>query len=441
MCVLAVAVSATIAEPAGGGSSALPSEQTVNGVSASPGPPSGRLIIPRATPGRTEAGTIQAIGFDDQTAPCWFAETIALTDAYFSQGVMFRGPGGNDGGAIIDECGLFNVTGYSPPNFLAFDIGSTMANGAVPQGPETLTFGPVASSVSILAGGESAGTIQLECFDVFHASLGTDTLVGTSNLQELEVVAPGIASCMVSFTGSVAVFDDLEYDQATVSDPVAIAAADFDDGIDHDYLALALAAVGYLPVDVMNTAEAAAAGANAVVVYAGGWSGTGLGSADLAGWVDAGHGLIESGDWHDYIPNGWDGQLPTPTVVTATLHDRGHPVVHGLDPTWPGRGFFYYGWPDGALGFALGSVGEVDLAGFSAPGFPPYDFGIAALERDLGAGRAGRAVYLGLNLGGPAAGANEARLLGQALRWITGGGLFADGFEIGTTEAWSGTVP
>jgi hypothetical protein len=50
-------------------------------------------------------------------------------------------------------------------------------------------------------------------------------------------------------------------------------------------------------------------------------------------------------------------------------------------------------------------------------------------------------VYFGLNLGGPAAGANEVRLLGQALRWVTSGELFADGFETGTAVAWSGTVP
>jgi hypothetical protein len=232
-----------------------------------------------------------------------------------------------------------------------------------------------------------------------------------------------------------------QYDQASGAGPVAIAASAYTPPSEHDYLAAALAALGHVPVDVTSTAEAAAAGADALVVYAGGWTTPGLAPADLAAWVDAGHGLIEIGDWHPYIPSSWEGPLPTPTVVTVTLNDRGHPVVHGLEPSWQGRGFFYNAWPDGAIGFALETLGEVDLAQLFAPGFPSHDFGVAALERDLGAGRAGRSVYLGLNLAGPAAGANEAALLEQALHWITSGDLFADGFEYGTTEAWSGTVP
>lgn len=411
----------------------------VNGQYA--GPHDSETVLPRATFGQLTPEAIQSIDFDGQVAPCSFVDTVALTSEYFVQGVVFRGPGGFDGGAILDECGNFGVTGYSPPNFFAFNTASALNNGGVPQGPETLTFGPVCSYVRIKAGGALAGTIRLECFDVLHASLGSVSLAGTANLQELQLAAPGIASCVLSFTGTVAVFDDLEYGQGSVTVPVAVAENDYSSSVEHDYLSLALASAGYLPVDVTSVAGAAAAGAEALVVYPSGYFGAGLAPTDLASWVDAGHGLIQIGDWHPYIPNAWVGQLPTPTIVDVTLNDRGHPVTHGLDAAWGGRGFFYYGWSDGAFGYTLDMMGETDLANLSAAGFPAHDFGIAALERDLGIGRSGRAIYLGLNLGGPAAGANEHRLLGQALEWVTGSELFSDSFEYGTVAAWSGTGP
>ncbi len=49
--------------------------------------------------------------------------------------MVFQGPGGNDGGAILDQCGSFGVSGHSPPNFLAFNTGSALSNGGVPRGP------------------------------------------------------------------------------------------------------------------------------------------------------------------------------------------------------------------------------------------------------------------------------------------------------------------
>jgi len=56
----------------------------------------------------------------------------------------------------------------------------------------------------------------MECFHGGGASVGMDSLVGASALQPLEVDAAGIASCVLSFTGSVAVFDNLAFDPVPV---------------------------------------------------------------------------------------------------------------------------------------------------------------------------------------------------------------------------------
>lgn len=162
--------------------------------------------------GGFEASVPGDIDFDDGTQPCNFASTVALTTEYSALGVVFSGPGGNDGGAILDECGNFGVSGYSAPNFLAFNINSGLSNGGIPRGPETLTFSVAVDTVAINAGGASAGTITLECFDAGAASVGSQSIAGASALQPLSVTAAGqIASCRLSFTGTVAVFDDLTY--------------------------------------------------------------------------------------------------------------------------------------------------------------------------------------------------------------------------------------
>ncbi len=151
------------------------------------------------------------INFDDAPQPCVFAETVALTTEYAAQGVVFSGPGGNDGGAVLDECSNFGVTGYSPPNFLAFNTSAILSDGGVARGPETMTFTPPATTVSILAGHDAAGLITMDCEDSGGTSVGTDSLNGASALATLSVAAAEIAACVLSFPGPLAVFDDLTF--------------------------------------------------------------------------------------------------------------------------------------------------------------------------------------------------------------------------------------
>ena len=181
--------------------------QVKNGVQSGPRP---------AAPGAPEtrgASFPGHIDFDDATASCTFAATVALTTGYAGIGAVFSGPGGLDGGAILDQCGNFGVSGYSPPNFLAFNLGATLSNGGIPQGPETVVFSQAVDTVSVNAGHGSAGNITLECFASGGGSVGQQTIVGNPTLQPLSVSAAGqIARCRFSFTGGEAVFDDLSWD-------------------------------------------------------------------------------------------------------------------------------------------------------------------------------------------------------------------------------------
>jgi hypothetical protein len=151
------------------------------------------------------------IDFDDSTEPCLFVQTTALRTKYASVGVNFDGPANLDGGAILDECGNFGVSGHSSPNFLAFANGGTLMNGGTPRGPETIRFDSEVSWVEILAGHSSSGTIKMEAFDVGGSSLASTSIVGAAALAPLTVRANGIRRVVISYSGSLCVLDDLSW--------------------------------------------------------------------------------------------------------------------------------------------------------------------------------------------------------------------------------------
>lgn len=82
------------------------------------------------------------VNFDELTAPCGFAQTTKFKKDH---GVRFMGSG-----AVLNECANFQVTGYSAPNFLAFNCAARLSTGAKAQLPETMTTKYDASSISFL---------------------------------------------------------------------------------------------------------------------------------------------------------------------------------------------------------------------------------------------------------------------------------------------------
>ena len=153
-------------------------------------------------------------------APALFNQTTALTNLYASLGVSFAGPGGNNGGAVINESGEFGVSALSGTNFLAFNplapSYGDLENGGMPEGPETITFKTLATKVSIfVAGGESIKTFLLQGYNASGVLVDTD-LVSTENFSELEVTsASGMQSVLLSETSPLIsatsgyVFDNL----------------------------------------------------------------------------------------------------------------------------------------------------------------------------------------------------------------------------------------
>lgn len=157
---------------------------------------------------------VTVINFDDTSQPCLFEATADLKTAYQGLGVTFDGPGGNEGGAVLNECSGFNVTGYSPPNFLAFNANTSLSVGGSPTHPEEISFAQPVSFVQISAGSFSGRgqTLTVEAFDTDNNLLGSDTITLDAALQPLSIAANGIVRVVITSPASAFALDDLIFD-------------------------------------------------------------------------------------------------------------------------------------------------------------------------------------------------------------------------------------
>jgi hypothetical protein len=155
-----------------------------------------------------------AIDFDDVTAPCLFSQTVAL--GRFG-GVRFKGMTAG-GGAILNDCAGLGVTGYSPPNVLAFDCTQTLASGRTARLPELLNFGKndVAPGLTFTVGSSaSAGRFLHVTGSNAEGGTGEVDVRLATEMQTVEVHFPINKLELRSTTSRVPVcqlaFDDLTF--------------------------------------------------------------------------------------------------------------------------------------------------------------------------------------------------------------------------------------
>jgi photosystem II stability/assembly factor-like uncharacterized protein len=160
-------------------------------------------------------GVCRQIDFDDIPAPCAFSETTALRNEYQTQGVLFAGPNGNDGGAVLDRCSGYSPSGQSLPNYLAFDTGKTLADGGAPHWPEHLYFDPHADYVEIKAAW-THGRVEMTAFDAMGNVVDTDSVVPYGTFRLLQVEAGQIAKVTLqSSLAAILLLDDLSFRVST----------------------------------------------------------------------------------------------------------------------------------------------------------------------------------------------------------------------------------
>jgi hypothetical protein len=163
-------------------------------------------------------------------APPAFSQATHLSELYAPLGVHFVGPGGNNGGAILNEAAGFGVPAHSSPNFLAFNALSKLADGGIPTGPETIRFDFLVSNVSIFAaGGQMTGTVTftMDAFDANGLLVASDTsMVPSGVYTQLNVSAAGIERVILTETDTgpqqAWVYDDLSYTPTPVPEPSSL---------------------------------------------------------------------------------------------------------------------------------------------------------------------------------------------------------------------------
>ncbi|MBW2495354.1 MAG: hypothetical protein JRE43_11430 [Deltaproteobacteria bacterium] len=158
-----------------------------------------------------------SIDFDAVSAPCGFNRTAALRDEFADLGVLFDGPAENDGGAILDECGSFGLSGYSSPNLFAFNANSQMPDGGTARGPATLLFDPLVNLVQVLAGSrtDEGQVLSMTAYGPDGAWVDMASVTLTPEMQALSVSGPSIREVVVSGPGIFAL-DDLAFVVATI---------------------------------------------------------------------------------------------------------------------------------------------------------------------------------------------------------------------------------
>jgi hypothetical protein len=116
----------------------------------------------------------------DNIAPCSFADAVPIPPTFYKHfGFTLKGPDANSGGAVLNECSGFPVTGHSSPNFLAFDCASVLSTGGVPFLPEKLIFTTPVGRVSLnIGGGDSIGeSVTLTAKTALGRVVDTQTVI------------------------------------------------------------------------------------------------------------------------------------------------------------------------------------------------------------------------------------------------------------------------
>lgn len=145
-------------------------------------------------------------------APSLFIEATALRDLYAPLGVLFRGPGLRDGGAILDQDSNFGgVSAVSGRNFLAFNPTDLfLADGGRPYGPETILFTLPVTHVSMFVYWGSPFT--LEAYDADDSLVASLTIPVTTEFTPVSVSSHLGISRLVLAGGSLSfLIDDLEF--------------------------------------------------------------------------------------------------------------------------------------------------------------------------------------------------------------------------------------
>lgn len=183
--------------------------QVVNGVSSSGSEATGYSPQPSVSVQQPEA--VHVINFDSVSAPSLFNQTSALGSVGT---VKFDGSSTapKNGGAILNSGSSFGVSGFSAPNFLAFNCNAQLSNGGKPNIPEIVVFPTTVKDVRIRAGSGTGAGKTLKLFGIGPSGVEVKKITLAAALQTISFSKP-LQRLLVSSETDACVFvlDDLQW--------------------------------------------------------------------------------------------------------------------------------------------------------------------------------------------------------------------------------------
>ena len=156
----------------------------------------------------TEVATPTGMNFDP---PCAFSATLPLMAApYMDPSTQSHVVDGE--GAVLNQCSNFGVSGFSAPNFLAWNCNARNVDGTRPVLPAEIKFLRPMSRVSVKVGSSAnaGSTATLRVYNAAHSQIGSTSVSLTPAMQTLSVGVVGIRYAILSGP-CVMVADDLVY--------------------------------------------------------------------------------------------------------------------------------------------------------------------------------------------------------------------------------------
>jgi hypothetical protein len=151
------------------------------------------------------------VDFDDVDYPCLFNDSAPLTDEYLAENILFEGSM-----EPLNKCGSFGVTGYSSPNFLGYNIGSSITD-------INLGFPTPVDGMSMLIASASTSSITITSFDSAGLQLDSFTHVPTAAGQTVEVLGPDLANVEIVPLDGTGVIDDITIGADSITSTTTLA--------------------------------------------------------------------------------------------------------------------------------------------------------------------------------------------------------------------------
>lgn len=151
--------------------------------------------------------------FDEVSAPTGFASTTPLSNEYNAAGISFIGAD-FDGGAVLKASTFTDISGYSAPNFLAFNSDVPYPGGGHAAMPEILEFRYPVSRVQMDVGGEE-GNLHAEVRDIHGVLLGTADFAIAGPMSTFVLEYPRISTVKLTANVAVLALDNIAFVQDT----------------------------------------------------------------------------------------------------------------------------------------------------------------------------------------------------------------------------------